>query len=489
MSIKGYPSQEKDDRFKAQFPTIEPIREKQFGQTVNASVFCYSVGNDAAEAGSTVSVVVATTHAARQGDVIRFTSGTHSSREVKIWEVDTDSITLAETLSSAVGVGDTFEILRPKYPVVESDGSLATTSGPIQFLQDGNPVEVTEDTVTPANNIPLPVKLTGFTGDVTITADQLDVQLSHLGGTPDSVQIGDGIETASVTAANQLEVAVTASLPGGTNNIGDVDVLTLPPVTATDLDIRDLVFATDKVDISGSTVALDAPTLAALESITVENGNGASAVNIQDGGNSITVDGTVAATQSGPWDITNISGTVSLPTGASTEATLSALSAKFNSLGQNTMVNSAPVVIASDQTVIPVSDNAGSLTVDGTVAATQSGSWTVTTTQLDTVDFIDGTNAILDASSTNIPGSAGSPVTLVASLAANISAIQALDTTGGYIGIYTGPAASEVLQVVVGPGSDTRIEVGMTSGQRVSAKRLDSTTALSSGFLAINFLG
>lgn len=43
-----------------------------------------------------------------------------------------------------------------------------------------------------------------------------------------------------------------------------------------------------------------------------------------------------------------------LPTGASTEATLSALNGKFNSLGQKTMANSAPVVIASDQSAIPV---------------------------------------------------------------------------------------------------------------------------------------
>lgn len=61
-------------------------------------------------------------------------------------------------------------------------------------------------------------------------------------------------------------------------------------VDAVNLDIRDLVFASDKVDTSGSTVALDSTTLAALESITVQNGAGAAAVNIQDGGNSITVD-------------------------------------------------------------------------------------------------------------------------------------------------------------------------------------------------------
>jgi hypothetical protein len=34
---------------------------------------------------------------------------------------------------------------------------------------------------------------------------------------------------------------------------------------------------------------------------TISNGAGASAVNVQDGGNSLTVDGTVAATQSGTW--------------------------------------------------------------------------------------------------------------------------------------------------------------------------------------------
>jgi hypothetical protein len=45
------------------------------------------------------------------------------------------------------------------------------------------------------------------------------------------------------------------------------------------------------------TVALDSATLTALESITVQNGSGASAVNIQDGGNTITVDGTVSVTE------------------------------------------------------------------------------------------------------------------------------------------------------------------------------------------------
>ena len=48
--------------------------------------------------------------------------------------------------------------------------------------------------------------------------------------------------------------------------------------------------------------------------------SGALTVEINDGGGSITVDGTVAATQSGTWNVNNVSGTVSLPTGAATSA-------------------------------------------------------------------------------------------------------------------------------------------------------------------------
>lgn len=73
------------------------------------------------------------------------------------------------------------------------------------------------------------------------------------------------------------------------------------PVSATDLDIRNLVFATDKVDASGTT--LGANSGVDIGDVTINNASGASAVNVQDGGNSITVDGTVAATQSGTWTV------------------------------------------------------------------------------------------------------------------------------------------------------------------------------------------
>lgn len=89
--------------------------------------------------------------------------------------------------------------------------------------------------------------------------------------------------------------------------------------TATDLDIRDLAFATDSVDVSGSEVSLDAATLAALENttVTVDNAAGAAAVNIQDGGNSITVDGsvTVSATNLDIRDLTHASDSIKVGDG------------------------------------------------------------------------------------------------------------------------------------------------------------------------------
>lgn len=53
--------------------------------------------------------------------------------------------------------------------------------------------------------------------------------------------------------------------------------------------------------------------------------DGGNSITIDDGSSSITVDGTVNAAQSGTWNITNVSGTVSLPTNAATETTLASV--------------------------------------------------------------------------------------------------------------------------------------------------------------------
>lgn len=185
------------------------------------------------------------------------------------------------------------------------------SSLPIRTENDGDVViKVADATVTSQQltvNADGSVNITDNGGSLTVDATDLDIR--DLDSTQDSVE---------VLQATHDNLNLNANL-----QVGDADVANGNPVPvsdaggsltvdSTDLDIRDLVFATDKVDVSGSTnIGLDAATLAALESITVQNGAGAAAVNIQDGGNSITVD----ATDLDIRDITHVSDSIKVGDG------------------------------------------------------------------------------------------------------------------------------------------------------------------------------
>lgn len=84
--------------------------------------------------------------------------------------------------------------------------------------------------------------------------------------------------------------------------------------------------------------------------------------------------GFIPVSQSGTWNINNVSGTVSLPTGASTGAkqdtgntSLSSIDGKVPALGQALAAASVPVVLTAAQL--------STLTPLTTIAATQSGAW------------------------------------------------------------------------------------------------------------------
>lgn len=90
---------------------------------------------------------------------------------------------------------------------------------------------------------------------------------------------------------------VTTTTVGGDEGL-DVNVLNTLTVQATDFDIRDLDASQDNVAISDGTDTL------------AINTDGS--INITDNGGSITVDGTVAATQSGTWTIDSITNPVTI---------------------------------------------------------------------------------------------------------------------------------------------------------------------------------
>ena len=99
------------------------------------------------------------------------------------------------------------------------------------------------------------------------------------------------------------------------------------------------------VSFTGSTDVATQTTLAAINTklvsgtdigdVTINNSTGAAAVNIQDGGNTITVDGTVAVTFTGSTDV-------------ATQTTLAAIKAKTDNipaLGQALAASSVPVIL------------------------------------------------------------------------------------------------------------------------------------------------
>jgi len=112
-----------------------------------------------------------------------------------------------------------------------------------------------------------------------------------------------------------------------------------------------------------STAALQTQPGVDIGDVTVNNAAGAAAVNIQDGGNSITVDGTVAVSGTVPISAASLP----LPTGAATAALQTQPGVDIGDVTVNNAAGAAAVNIQ---------DGGNSITVDGTVAV--SGSVAVT---------------------------------------------------------------------------------------------------------------
>lgn len=156
------------------------------------------------------------------------------------------------------------------------------------------------------------------------------------------VNIATSVAIAVTDNAGSLTVdgTVTANLAAGTNNIGDVDVLTVPaPLnvvgTGTEATALRVTIASDSTGV----------------------------LSVDDNGGSITVDGTFwQATQPVSMTSTTITGDVAV-----TNAGLTELAAAINASSQ------VDVNIAASGATVPVS--LASTTITGTVAVTQSGTW------------------------------------------------------------------------------------------------------------------
>lgn len=211
-------------------------------------------------------------------------------------------------------------------------------------------------------------------------------------------------------------------------------------------------FATSVAD--PDVVAIVQPTVGL--PVRLSDGSGyISALPVTDNGGALTVDGTVAATQSGTWNVGTVT-TVSAVTAITNTVTVTGTGGTFpvtDSGGSLTVDNAAlsvtgggaeasalRVTLASDSTgVLSVDDNGGSLTVDGTVSvsgtvtvgthdvtnagtfavqAAQSGTWNVGTvtavtgiTNTVTVTGTGGTFPVTDSGgSLTVDAPVGTPV-------------------------------------------------------------------------------
>lgn len=599
---RGYSSQEKEDRLSAQFSTVEPVREHQFGLSVNAHQFVYSVGSDAADAGSTAQVIIAAAHAAKKGDVLKFSGGSLGLIEVKVWEVGTNTIKLAETLPSAPTVGEGFEILRHKYPLVTSAGTLPITivedaienAGSVptttevkmaggfdgtnaRYLKTDSSGELQVDVLSsalPAGAATSTIQtdgtqktqivdgsgnVIGSTGnalDVNLkTPITVDVQLSQAN---DSVAVfgSDGAVNRALKTDANGELQVDVKLIEGVIDANNTTTVALPAAgnfTGVWTEIKDYnsinlgVFsdvpsATDGLRIEysfdgisvhhfhlwtfpGGSNGVGYQLAAEFRYFRINYTNGASPQSsflLQSNlkptslfpssyraSQTFSSQSQVILTKGVIVGETTAGGGAYVavkvnPSGAlTTESTLAGLDAAV--LGQDTMANSLPVVIASNQTAIPVTDNGSSLTVDGTVAVSSiSNALPAGNNNIGDVDIASalpaGTNTIgkvdvntlspvdfarLDYTLTSV--TTGAYVQLKASLAAAVKEVEIFDSSGQTLFFAVGAAASEVDKFYIIPGGNGRFPITIPAGSRVALKAVSATA--NTGEIDVNFLG
>lgn len=230
----------------------------------------------------------------------------------------------------------------------------------------------------------------------------------------------------------------------------------------------------------------------------VVTGTGASGAGIPR----VTVsnDSNVLATQSGTWNVNNVSGTVSLPTGASTSANqtgggqktqiVDGANATVGPVTTLSAVNYLPVVLASSATnaaavparavLVAGSDgtNARNLSTD------TSGNLNVVVTSTAAASRTSVNLARNVYSTTNVTTAAY--VQLVASTSDITNQLFIFDSSGQTLVLATGAAASEVDKYYIVPGGNGLINLTIPASTRVSVKAVSATA--SSGELSVTFI-
>lgn len=345
-------------------------------------------------------------------------------------------------------------------PSVGSTGAAVPASATFVAVKDSSG-NLTSPQLTAAGNLPVdgssvtqPISVSSLplpTGAST-AANQTTANssLSSIDGKIVAVNTGAVVVSSSALPSGAASSAKQPAL--GTAGAASADVLTVQGIAA---------MTALKVDGSAVTQPVSG-------TVTANAGTGNFTVVQATGTNLHTVvdSGTIAATQSGTWNITNVSGTVSLPTGASTSAKQPALgtagTASADVITVQGIASMTALKVDGSAVTQPVSGTVtanagtGNFTVvqgtgtnlhtvvdSGTVAATQSGTWTVqpgntanTTPWLATINQGGNSASVSASNALKVDGSAvtqpvSGSVTVSGTVTANIgtSGSLALDAT------------------------------------------------------------
>lgn len=372
-------------------------------------------------------------------------------------------------------IGDGTEIM-----LVNADGSINSVVSATDL--DVRDLDATQDNVAISDGTDtMAVNADGSINSV-VSATDLDVRdLSH---TQDSVRIGDGTELANVNASNELqvrdddlntEIAALSKDHGaavGTEGIAMLaednsgNYTRLNVNASGELIVTTAAGASDPANHDEDTPHTDGDTGKHLLSVRQDTL-----------ASSTTADGDYASVKSNSLGEVYTKDTDVKTDTALMVTSLQLIDNTVKTEGAAKGTEGVPMFVedASGNYALPQVNGSGELIV--TTSATASS---------DVVDFMD--TPLLDTSSTSIPASSSNPLEVVASLAAGVKKVQLIDTTGAYIGLYTGAALSETLVGIFAPGNDQTLEIDIAPTTRISLRNMENS-AISEGLVAINFIG
>lgn len=417
----------------------------------------------------------------------------------KITSVDTDSVTvISSALPTGAATESTLSNINSKITTIDTSAVVVSSS----VLPTGASTSSLQSTGNTSLNS-IDTKVSTATNQTTgnISLSSIDSKLSTTNSTVGSINTvqTDGTQKSQITDGSN-SASITASAPVGTEQA--LVVRNIPSGTQT---------------ISG----------AVTQSGSWSTGRTWTLSNSSD---------SIAAIQSGTWNINNISGTVSLPTGASTESTLSSLNSKVTSvntgavvvsssalptgaatsanqttansslstissqlpstLGQATMSNGLAVTIASDQSAFPVTANIGTtggLALDSTVSTGNSSlssidsKTTTVNTNLGTINTSLGTvnTSIGTSQPRKLQDGSGNAITSQVSgsqrpldVGINVAGVQVDPRTRSW-NLSAGTDSNTATQ---GPAAITSgaWPIKLTDGTNVTAVKAASTAAIAS---------